>query len=207
MAHVARSARGKRQVMTLGTTPMVGANILPRALREYRRPRPELRVRLYDADQDTFLREVQKGRLDAGVGLFKSVPGVRGVPVFRFSLAVIRARRHGDAAGAPIPWAALDGETVIALGDQPASAADRPAPREDRDPRGDPQRCQSPRHADGAGRSRRGDRDRPFVRHRNVPRPSGRHARSSILWSPWTSTRSPNAAEPFRRAPTSSSRS
>jgi DNA-binding transcriptional LysR family regulator len=115
MARVGRSARGKRQLMTLGTTPMVAANILPQAMREYRRRRPELRVRLFDADQDTVLREMQAGRLDAGVGLFKSVPGVRRVPFFRFSLAVIRARRHGDATGAPVPWSALDGETVIAL--------------------------------------------------------------------------------------------
>ena len=43
------------------------------------------------------------------------VPGVRRVSVFRFSLAVIRARRHADPRGAPVPWSALDGETVIAL--------------------------------------------------------------------------------------------
>jgi DNA-binding transcriptional LysR family regulator len=117
LARVGRSARGKRQVMTLGTTPMVAANVLPLAMREYRRRRPELRVRLFDADQDTVLREVQAGRLDAGVGLFKSVPGIRRVLFFPFSLAVIRARRHGSAtsAGTPIPWSALEGETVIAL--------------------------------------------------------------------------------------------
>jgi LysR family transcriptional regulator, carnitine catabolism transcriptional activator len=115
MARVARSALGKRQVMTLGTTPMVAANVLPAALREYRRSRPELRVRVYDADQDAVLREVQSGRLDAGVGVFKTVRGVRRVPVFRFSLGVIRARRHRDATGPPVPWSALHGETVIAL--------------------------------------------------------------------------------------------
>jgi LysR family transcriptional regulator, carnitine catabolism transcriptional activator len=115
MARVNRSVQGKRQVMTLGTTPMVAANVLPQALREYRRRRPELRVSLFDADQDTVLREVQAGRLDVGVGLFKEVRGVRRVPIFRFSLAVIRARRHGEAMGAPVRWSALQGETVIAL--------------------------------------------------------------------------------------------
>jgi len=115
MARVGRAARGKRQVMTLGTTPMVGANLLPQALREYRRLRPELRVRLFDADQDTVLREVQAGRLDAGVGVFESVPEVRRVLVFRFHLAVIRAGRQAAAAAAPVPWSALDGETMIAL--------------------------------------------------------------------------------------------
>jgi hypothetical protein len=45
MARVGRSARGKRQTVSLGTTPLVAANVLPQAMREYRRHRPELRVR------------------------------------------------------------------------------------------------------------------------------------------------------------------
>src|ERR1700748_779399 len=73
MARVGRSARGKRQTVSLGTTPLVAANILPQAMREYRRRRPELRVRLFDADQDTVLRQLQAGKLDIGVGLFQSV--------------------------------------------------------------------------------------------------------------------------------------
>jgi LysR family transcriptional regulator, carnitine catabolism transcriptional activator len=116
MARVGRSARGQRQTVTLGTTPMVAANVLPSALREYRRRRPELRVRVFDADQDTVLGEVQAGRLDGGIGVFKSVRGLRRVSCFRFSLVVIRARRHGEASvPVPVPWSALDGETVIAL--------------------------------------------------------------------------------------------
>src|SRR5580692_7774208 len=95
MARVGRSAHSKRQIVSLGTTPLVAANILPQAMREYRRLRPELRVRLFDADQDTVLRQLQAGQLDIGVGLFKSVPGVRRTPLFRFYLALIRARRRG----------------------------------------------------------------------------------------------------------------
>jgi LysR family carnitine catabolism transcriptional activator len=115
MARVGRSARGKRQTVSLGTTPLVAANILPGAMRDYRRRRPELRVRLFDADQDAVLRQVQAGGLDIGVGLFKSVPGVRRVPLFRFSMALIRARRRSAAAGADVPWSTLDGQTVISL--------------------------------------------------------------------------------------------
>ncbi|NTX55648.1 LysR family transcriptional regulator [Myxococcus sp. CA039A] len=115
MARVGRSARGRQQAVSLGTTPLVAANILPQAMREYRRLRPELRVRLFDADQDTVLRQVQAGQLDLGVGLFKSVPGVQRVPFFRFSLVLIRARRHGAATGPDVPWSALEGETLIVL--------------------------------------------------------------------------------------------
>jgi DNA-binding transcriptional LysR family regulator len=115
MARVGRSARGKRQIVSLGTTPLVAANILPQAMREYRRRRPELQVRLFDADQDTVLRQLQAGKLDIGVGLFKSVPGVLRVPLFGFSLALIRARRRGAIDGTDVPWSALDRETLIAL--------------------------------------------------------------------------------------------
>jgi len=115
MARVGRSARGRRQTVSLGTTPLVAANILPQAMREYRRLRPELRVRLFDADQDTVLRQVETGQLDMGLGTFKNVPGVRRVPFFRFSLVLIRARHHGAAARADVPWSALGGETLIVL--------------------------------------------------------------------------------------------
>ena len=115
MARVGRSARGKRQMVSLGTTPLVAANVLPQAMREYRRRRPDLRVRLFDADQDTVLRQVQGGKLDVGVGLFKSVPGVKRVAFFRSSLVLIRARRHGRTAAGDLPWSALAGETLIVL--------------------------------------------------------------------------------------------
>jgi LysR family carnitine catabolism transcriptional activator len=114
MARVGRSARGKGQTVSLGTTPLVAANVLPQAMREYRRRRPELRVRLFDADQDTVLRQVQAGKLDVGVGLFKGVPGVKRVPFFRSSLVLIRSRRHSSAA-AELRWSALEGEQLIVL--------------------------------------------------------------------------------------------
>jgi LysR family carnitine catabolism transcriptional activator len=115
IARVGRSALGKRQTVSLGTTPLVAANVLPQAMREYRRHRPELRVRLFDADQDTVLGQVQSGKLDVGVGLFKSVPGVKRVLFFRSSLVLIRARRDGAVAGNDLRWSALEGENLIVL--------------------------------------------------------------------------------------------
>ncbi len=116
MSRVGRSARGKHQAVSLGTTPLVAANVLPQAMREYRRHRPELRVRLFDADQDTVLRQVQTGKLDVGVGLFKGVPGVKRVPFFRSSLVLIRSRRHSNTApGGDLRWSALEGEHLIVL--------------------------------------------------------------------------------------------
>ncbi len=115
MSRVGRSARGKRQTVSLGTTPLVAANVLPQAMREYRRHRPELRVRLFDADQDTVLRQVQTGKLDLGVGLFKGVPGVKRVTFFSSSLMLIRSRRHAATSGGDLRWTALEGENLIVL--------------------------------------------------------------------------------------------
>jgi LysR family transcriptional regulator, carnitine catabolism transcriptional activator len=115
MSRVGRSARGKGQTVSLGTTPLVAANVLPQAMREYRRHRPELRVRLFDADQDTVLRQVQTGKLDVGVGLFKGVPGVQRVTFFSSPLVLIRSRRHAATSSGDLRWSALEGENLIVL--------------------------------------------------------------------------------------------
>jgi DNA-binding transcriptional LysR family regulator len=82
---------------------------------EFRRQRPDVRFHLFDADQDTVLRQVESGKLDMGVGLFKSVPGIRRTPFFRFSLMVIRAERQGVTQRPSMTWSSLNGQTLISL--------------------------------------------------------------------------------------------
>ncbi len=115
MSGINRRATGRRQPISLGTTPLVAANILPQAMSEFRRQRPDVRVHLFDADQDTVLRQVETGKLDMGVGLFKSVPGICRIPFFRFSLMVIRADKPGVAQRPSMTWSALNGQTLISL--------------------------------------------------------------------------------------------
>jgi DNA-binding transcriptional LysR family regulator len=115
MAGISQRATGTRQPVALGTTPMVAANILPPAMGEFRRQRPDVRIHLFDADQDTVLRQVEAGKLDMGVGLFKPAAGIRRVPFFRFSLMVIRADKPGVVPRASMTWSALNGQTRVAL--------------------------------------------------------------------------------------------
>jgi LysR family carnitine catabolism transcriptional activator len=115
MSRIERTAKGSSQVISLGTTPLVAANILPQAIREFRSQRPDLRITLFDADLNTIMRRVEAGKLDMGLGIFKSVPGVRRMPFFRFSLMVIRADKDGTLRRASTTWSALNGQTLISL--------------------------------------------------------------------------------------------
>jgi DNA-binding transcriptional LysR family regulator len=115
IAQLGRSAQGLGQSMSLGTTPLVAANILPPAIREFRRIRPGLRIQLFDADLPTLMQMVEAGKLDAAIGIFKGAAGVRRAPFFRFSLMVIRAGQGDAAPRATTSWSALQGQTLIAL--------------------------------------------------------------------------------------------
>lgn len=115
IASIGHSARRTRQSISLGTTPLVAANILPPAMREFRKQRPDVRIQLFDADLPTLISMVETGKLDMSLGIFKAMPGVYREPFFRFSLMVARAARDDMPPRATTTWSALDGETLISL--------------------------------------------------------------------------------------------
>ena len=115
IANIARNAKHTQQQILLGTTPFVAANILPPAMREFRKQRPDVRVQLFDADLPTLIKMVEAGRLDMGLGIFKAMADVRREPFFRFSLMVARASKDDIAPRRTTTWSALDGETLISL--------------------------------------------------------------------------------------------
>jgi DNA-binding transcriptional LysR family regulator len=115
IANIGRSAQRSAQVMTLGVTPLVAANVLPPAMREFRKQRPDLQIQLFDADLPTLQKMVESGRLDMSIGIFKGMAGLRREPFFRFSLMVARAVQGGAPPRATTSWSALEGEKLIAL--------------------------------------------------------------------------------------------
>jgi len=115
MSRIGRTAEGTGHVLSVGTTPVVAANILPQAIREFRNQRPDLRIRLFDAELATILKRVEAGKLDMGLGSFKSVPGIRRTPFFRFSLVLIRADKDGAIHPASTAWSELNGQTLLSL--------------------------------------------------------------------------------------------
>jgi LysR family carnitine catabolism transcriptional activator len=115
IANIGRGTKQKRQFISLGTTPLVAANILPPAMREFRRLRSDVQIQLFDADLPTLIQMVEAGKLDMSLGIFKAMPDVRREPFFRFSLMVARAAKDDTQRRRSMTWNALDGETLIAL--------------------------------------------------------------------------------------------
>lgn len=115
IASIGRSAQRTRQQISLGVTPLVAANVLPPAMQEFRKQRPDIRIQLFDADLPTLIKMVEAGKLDLSLGIFKAMPDVRREPFFRFSLMVARAAKHDTPVRKSTSWSALDGETLIAL--------------------------------------------------------------------------------------------
>ena len=115
IANIGRSAKRSHQSISLGTTPLVAANILPPAMREFRQQRPDLRIQLFDADLPTLIKMVEAGKLDMSLGIFKPMAEVHREPFFRFSLMVARASSDDTPSRRATTWSALDGERLISL--------------------------------------------------------------------------------------------
>ena len=114
-SRIEAKARGEQQWVSIGTTPWIAANVVPQAIREFREHRPDLRVRLFDGDLDLILRQVEIGRIDFALGIFKQTPGIKRVPFFRFSLMAVRPSKHLTTQKATSSWSALNGKTLISL--------------------------------------------------------------------------------------------
>jgi LysR family carnitine catabolism transcriptional activator len=115
IANIGRSAKRNQQSISLGTTPLVAANILPPAMREFRKQRPDVRIQLFDADLPTLIQMVEAGKLDMSLGIFKAMPDVRREPFFRFSLMVARAAKDDIQPRRTTTWSSLEAETLISL--------------------------------------------------------------------------------------------
>jgi LysR family carnitine catabolism transcriptional activator len=105
--------------LSFGAPPSWSAGALAQAIKEFRRRHPDLRLRVFDADTATTTQKVEAGELDMGLGFFfKHLPGIRRIPLFRFSLTVIRPEAGNASHRDATSWCALKGEKIVAL--QPA---------------------------------------------------------------------------------------
>lgn len=115
MSRIGENAERSGESLSVGSTPLIAANVLPQAIRQFRHQRPGVSIRLLDASLDVVLKRVESGKLDLGLGSFTRIPGIRRTPFFRFCLAVIRADKNGIVHSVPTPWSALSGEKLISL--------------------------------------------------------------------------------------------
>ena len=116
ISRLGRSATDTGASLSLGTPPLLMASIVAPAVKEFRSLHPGLRFQLFDSDSASVMHKVQSGALDMGVGVFlKHLAGVRRVPMFRFSLVVIRAGNSEQSRRATTTWSALKGEKLVSL--------------------------------------------------------------------------------------------
>ena len=115
VSHIGRAAIHASQTLTLGAPPLVAANIVTHAIKEFRVHRPDLRIQLFDERSPGILQMVLAGKLDMGLGTFARTPGIRRTPFFRSPLMVIRPDKEPAFRRASTTWSALKGENLISL--------------------------------------------------------------------------------------------
>jgi LysR family transcriptional regulator, carnitine catabolism transcriptional activator len=102
--------------LSLGAPPSWSSGVLAQAIKEFRLRHADLRLHLVDVDAATIQQKVESGELDMGFGFFfKHLPGIRRIPLFRFSLMVIRPKIGNASARGSTNWSALKGERILAL--------------------------------------------------------------------------------------------
>jgi LysR family transcriptional regulator, carnitine catabolism transcriptional activator len=102
--------------LSFGAPPSWSSGVLAQAIKEFRSRHPALRLHLVDVDAATIQQMVEAGELDMGLGFFfKHLPGIRRIPLFRFSLMVIRPKVASALARVTTNWSALKGERILAL--------------------------------------------------------------------------------------------
>ncbi|MBZ5688965.1 MAG: LysR family transcriptional regulator [Acidobacteriia bacterium] len=114
-SRIGQSASEAGQSLTLGAPPLIAANIIVQAIKEFRTHRPGLRIQLHDENVATILPLVQAGKLDIGLGPFESATGVRRTPLFRSPLVVVRPDNDPAFRRATTTWSALRNEKLITL--------------------------------------------------------------------------------------------
>ena len=115
MSRIEHSAKGRERWISVGTTPWLAANLLPPAIRQFRERRPDLRIRLFDGWLDEIQQRVEAGKLDMGVGIFKTSPGAKRSPLFCFALMAVFPDQGAAISSMPMRWSSLSGQRLISL--------------------------------------------------------------------------------------------
>jgi LysR family transcriptional regulator, carnitine catabolism transcriptional activator len=113
---VGRMATEASMSLSVGAPPLIAANVLPEAIKEFRRHRPDIRIQVFDVGGDTLTQMVEAGKLDMSLGaFFKPSSAIRRTPLFRFSLMVVRPDHDPTVRRTSTTWSALKGERMISL--------------------------------------------------------------------------------------------
>lgn len=103
--NIGRSASAASRRLVIGALPLIAGRLLPAAISEFGRRDPGLDIVLHDGDRNRLLGMVSTGEVDAALGFFlEPVPGLRRVPLHRFSLMAIQAEANALRMARPLNW-------------------------------------------------------------------------------------------------------
>jgi LysR family carnitine catabolism transcriptional activator len=116
VSRIGRSATQANLSLSVAAPPLIAANVLPEAIKEFRSHRPSLDIRVTDVGGDGLTRLVADGQVDMSLGaFFKPTLAIRRTPLFRFSLMVIRPDNDPGLRRTSTTWSALKGEALLSL--------------------------------------------------------------------------------------------
>jgi DNA-binding transcriptional LysR family regulator len=111
-----KTARIARQTLTIGAPPQTCANLLPGLITTFSEIRPDVRIRLVDADVSMISSMVQSGEVDLGFGMFvRPAQGLVRLPLFKFSLALVKRHKSFRWTDEPVEWSSIKGASLVAL--------------------------------------------------------------------------------------------
>jgi DNA-binding transcriptional LysR family regulator len=103
--NIGRSASAANRRLAIGAMPLIAGRLLPGAIGEFARRDPGLDIVLHDGDRNTLVPMVASGELDAALGCFlEPVPGLRRMPIHRFSLMAIQSQAEALRSSRPPRW-------------------------------------------------------------------------------------------------------
>jgi DNA-binding transcriptional LysR family regulator len=114
-ARIGHSVGQASQSFSLGAPPLIAANIVTPAIKEFRLSNAALRIDLFDERAPILQQMVQDGKLDMGLAIFGPASGIRRTLFLRFPLVVIRPERDQELKRVSMTWSALRGQKLISL--------------------------------------------------------------------------------------------
>lgn len=117
VAAIERHSRSTAGTVRIAAVPSASMTLLPKAITEYRKDRPDVRLEISDVDSVAVFRRLELDAADIGLASGAVPPGLEATEILSDTLGLI-CHADGPIATAPGPvtWASLARETFIGNG-------------------------------------------------------------------------------------------
>jgi len=108
-----------RSLLTVGTTPIIAASVMPEVIRAFMQKHPEVSLRVLDISREVIHERVAAGSLDVGFGaFFRPASGLERRCIAEFQLVCVCPRNRRARKGSPNQawrWGDLDPKLLLSL--------------------------------------------------------------------------------------------